>query len=118
MKCSPKCPNHSSGPRPPANRKAKAMRIMGAAHSPNQRAMPAADAAGTPAADAFTMGGPKVNPQDMQAGAFASIRAPHLAHVNIVGCSIVGSNVRGHRADEMKDATVSAASEAPGGPRC
>jgi hypothetical protein len=28
------------------------------------------------------------------------------------------SNVRGHRADEMKDATGSAASEAPGGPRC
>jgi hypothetical protein len=27
-------------------------------------------------------------------------------------------NVRGHRADEMKDATGSAASEAPGGPRC
>jgi len=32
--------------------------------------------------------------------------------------SIVLSNVRGHRADEMKDATGSAASEAPGGPRC
>ena len=27
-------------------------------------------------------------------------------------------NVRGHRADEMKNATRSAASEAPGGPRC
>jgi hypothetical protein len=27
-------------------------------------------------------------------------------------------NVRGHRADEMKGATGSAASEAPGGPRC
>ena len=28
------------------------------------------------------------------------------------------SNVRGHRADEIQDATGSAASEAPGGPRC
>src|SRR5258708_34752766 len=27
-------------------------------------------------------------------------------------------NVRGHRADGMKDATGGAASEAPGGPRC
>ncbi len=27
-------------------------------------------------------------------------------------------NVRGHRADEMKNATTSVASEAPGGPRC
>jgi hypothetical protein len=27
-------------------------------------------------------------------------------------------NVRGHRADEVKDATGSAASEAPSGPRC
>jgi hypothetical protein len=27
-------------------------------------------------------------------------------------------NVRGHRADGMKDATGSVASEAPGGPRC
>jgi hypothetical protein len=27
-------------------------------------------------------------------------------------------SVRGHRADEMKDATANAASEAPSGPRC
>jgi hypothetical protein len=34
-------------------------------------------------------------------------------------CSvIVSANVRGHRADEMRDATRRAASEAPGGPRC
>jgi hypothetical protein len=31
--------------------------------------------------------------------------------------SMLPSNVRGHRADEMKDATACAASEAPGGPR-
>src|SRR5437867_10183350 len=31
---------------------------------------------------------------------------------------IVTPNVRSHRADEIKDATGSAASEAPGGPRC
>jgi hypothetical protein len=33
------------------------------------------------------------------------------------GMATMQSNVRGHRADEMKIATRSAASEAPGGPR-
>jgi hypothetical protein len=34
------------------------------------------------------------------------------------GHTFVRPNVRGHRADEIKDATGSAAPEAPGGPRC
>ena len=45
---------------------------------------------------------------------------PHRIQIafEFFGVDILRSNVRGHRADKMMDATGYAASEAPGGPRC